>query len=155
MATLQEIGTRFASHTIIYGSFNVLVNICVASGTRFISHIPTQAYTPAAMAGAIYTLICATYDELLHQFAAPHHISKYFLKSQKPDYNEKKEAFDKAITVFQIIQLAITTLTTVLITPIITKRLISNREAFAFAMVNNLSIVIFSAFLLLRKLEKQ
>ena len=139
MVSLQEIGIRYAQNIICYGSFNVLVNTAVASGTRFMSHIPTQARGPAAIAGAIYTLSCATCVEFLYDKSVFNHIQSYFLKSSNSNEEERKKAYDRTITICKIIHLTIATLATVIITPIVAKGLISHKEAFAFALINDFS----------------
>ena len=144
MSTLQEIGKTYVQNVICYGSFNLLVNICLASGTRFITHIPTQPLIPAAMATGIHTLTCATSGTLSDPFFI--HIKNYFLKSPYPTPKEKEEAHDNAVITLNVIQLAIATLATIMLTPIVAKELISYREATVFAAINNLSTLAFTFF---------
>ena len=111
-----EAAEEYLGAIAMFGTPNVLINTCLAFGTRLISQIPTQAYKSAALAGVIHGSTFAAWFEVNYHFF--------------PDMSDNKSF---------IIGFAIASLVTVFMTPALTQGMISHKKAFLFSIVNNLS----------------
>ena len=150
MSTTNLIALKRCGYNIFaYGLPNTATNICLAYGTRFIQHIPTQELIPSALAGTIFTVTCALVSAMMTVKSKTINDS---LKQYYPDTDKRNSALPK---IYIITQLSLATLVTTIGTRAVASfagGLISYNAAAGFALINCFSTLAVSKFLVHYKL---